>query len=86
MNTASAATAREALDAIVDDCLNLLMTAAAYRLLGENFDASVATRLDVVPRDVVYAVGGDESSDAGVGSVVIVEVEPVGVGRGACCV
>ena len=43
-------------------------------------------RLGVVPRDVVNAVGGDEASDAGVGSVVIVEVEPVGVGRGACLV
>ena len=42
--------------------------------------------LVVVPPEVVNAVGGDEASDAGVGSVVIVEVEPVGVGGCACLV
>ena len=35
--------------------------------------------LAVVPRDVVNAGGGDETGDASVGSVVIVEVEPVRV-------
>jgi Domain of unknown function (DUF4193) len=39
------------------------------------------TELAVVPREVVDAVGWGEASDAGVGSVVIIDVEPVGIGR-----
>ena len=42
--------------------------------------------LGVVPREVVNAVCGDLAADAGVGSMVIVVVEPVGVGRCAGCV
>ena len=39
------------------------------------------SELVVVPRDVVNAGCRDEAADAGVGSVVIVEVEPGGVRR-----
>ncbi len=38
-------------------------------------------RLDVLPREVANAVRGDGATDAGVGSVVIVLMEPVPVGR-----
>ena len=43
--------------------------------------ADVARDLAVVPREVVNAVRGDLASDAGVGSMVIVGVQPVVVGR-----
>jgi len=36
-----------ALDAIQDDCLHLLMTAASFRHLGETFDPNAGTRLDL---------------------------------------
>lgn len=39
--------------------------------------------LAVVPRDVVNALGWGEACDAGVGSVVIVGMQPGLVGRGA---
>ena len=37
----------DALDAIQDDCLHLLMTAASFRHLGETFDPNAGTRLDL---------------------------------------
>ena len=40
----------------------------------------LASGLDVVPRDVVNALCWGESADAGVGAVVIVVMDPGGVG------
>ena len=44
--------------------------------------ARTVRELAVIPREVVNAVRGDGTTDAGVGSVVIVVVDPVPVGRG----
>jgi hypothetical protein len=37
----------DTLDAIQDDCLHLLMTAASFRYLGDSFDPNQGTRLDL---------------------------------------
>ena len=42
--------------------------------------------LAVVPREVVNAVCGDGATDGGVGSVVIVVMEPGPIGRSPCFV
>ena len=54
--------------------------ATSVRANGDG-NAGRAGALAVVPREVVNAVCGDGAADTGVGSVVIVVMEPVPVGR-----
>lgn len=53
--------------------------------VSDEVQLSLFRALAVVPREVVNAGCGDVASDAGVGSVVIVGVDPVGVGGCSCC-
>src|SRR5699024_11570481 len=49
----------------------------------KNLSALLPIRLGVIPREVVNALGGRCACDAGVGSVVIIVVQPVSICRGS---